>query len=257
MIRATIGIFSQGGVSVDADYQAVLDYATTQAYTLPSASQQALQNQLVVDLKDAGVWSKLDTFYVFATDGDRDYAAINWKDPNSFEIVEYNSPTFTTNVGFQGNASSAYLDPSYNQGTDGVNWSNPNGSFGVWVDTASTINAHCYVGDNIANSSLRRGTLKIINTNDCDTPSKVSGDVNNTFMHINLNSTTAELYYNAVSQATGSVTTFSNAANMTFLAEGGLTSFSQGIISIGFFGGDLSSEQSDFYTAVNSYMTTI
>jgi hypothetical protein len=47
------------------DYQAVLDYATTQGYTLPSSGQQTLQNQLVVDLKDGGIWSKLDTFRVF------------------------------------------------------------------------------------------------------------------------------------------------------------------------------------------------
>ena len=44
-----------GGVSFDPDYQAVLDYATTQGYTLPSASQQTAQNQLVLDLKAAGV----------------------------------------------------------------------------------------------------------------------------------------------------------------------------------------------------------
>lgn len=118
MIRATIGIFSQGGVAIDADYQAVLDYATTQTYTLPSASQQTLQNQLVVDLKDAGVWSKLDVFYVFATDGDSDFASINWKDPNNFECTEVNSPTFTTNEGFNGNSSSAYLNTNLSFPTD-------------------------------------------------------------------------------------------------------------------------------------------
>jgi len=122
MIRATIGIFSQGGVSFDADYQAVLDYATTQTYTLPSASQQALQNQLVIDLKDAGVWSKLDVFYVFATDGDSDFASINWKDPNNFECTEVNSPTFTTNKGFEGDGTSAYLDTNFNTSTDSVNY---------------------------------------------------------------------------------------------------------------------------------------
>ena len=122
MIRATIGIFSQGGVSFDADYQAVLDYATTQTYTLPSASQQALQNQLVVDLKDAGVWSKLDLLYVFATDGDSDFASINWKDPNNFEVTGVNSPTFTTNEGFESDGSSSYLDTNFNLLTDGTNY---------------------------------------------------------------------------------------------------------------------------------------
>jgi hypothetical protein len=37
--------------------KAVLDYATAQGYTLPSSGQQTLQNQLVVDLKDGGIWS--------------------------------------------------------------------------------------------------------------------------------------------------------------------------------------------------------
>jgi len=256
MIRATVGILAGVGGGFDADYQAVLDYATTQTYTLPSASQQALQNQLVVDLKDAGVWSKLDTFYVFATDGDREYAAINWKDPNSFEITEVNSPTFTTDVGFTGNGSSAYLDPSYNQGTDGVNYSDPNGSYGVWVDTASTVNSMSYVGYNVSNSTMRRGTAKLINSISCDNPSPVSGDVNNTLMHININSTNAELYYNGTSQAT-KTGAFANASQITFFSEGGSSSFSNATISIGFFGGDLSSEQGDFYTAVNSYMTSI
>jgi hypothetical protein len=253
MIRATVGILAGVGGGFDADYQAVLDYATTQTYTLPSESQQALQNQLVVDLKSAGVWSKLDTFYVFATDGDREYAAINWKDPNSFEITEVNSPTFTTDVGFTGNGTSAYLDPSYNQGTDGVNWSNPNGSFGVWVDTAATINKHSYVGYVQTNSTLRRGGIKNINTIGLS----VIGDVNDTFMHININSTNSEMFYNGSSQAT-QTGTFVNAGNMDFLRESGTGgTFSDGTISIGFFGGDLSSEQGDFYTAVNSYMTSI
>jgi hypothetical protein len=83
----------------DADYQAVLNYGTTQGYTLPSAGQQTLQNQLVVDLKAGGIWSKLDTFAVFATDGDSDFALIDWKRLSDYTAV--NSPTFTTNQGFK------------------------------------------------------------------------------------------------------------------------------------------------------------
>jgi hypothetical protein len=79
--------------SLDADYQAVLDYATTQGYTLPSAGQQTLQNQLIVDLKAGGIWSKLDTFAVFATDGDEDFALIDWIRLTQYTAV--NSPTFT------------------------------------------------------------------------------------------------------------------------------------------------------------------
>jgi hypothetical protein len=52
-------VMGGGGAAFDADYQAVLDYATSQGYTLPSTGQQTLQNQLVVDLKAGGIWSKL------------------------------------------------------------------------------------------------------------------------------------------------------------------------------------------------------
>jgi surface protein len=247
---------TDGGLSVESEYQDIIDYGNTQGYTLPSSSQQALQNQLVYDLKDAGVWSKLDIFYVFATDGDSDFASINWKDPNSYEIVEYNSPTFTTDVGFTGNGSSAYLDPSYNQGTDGVNWSNPNGSMGVWVYTAGSANATSYIGDveNDPNySTMRRGNRKLINANSVS----VALDSNNIFAHINVNSSQADLWYNGSNQSSLSPSGFVNGTDVTFLSEGGGSAFTSGTISIGFFGGDLSSEQSDFYTAVNSYMTSI
>lgn len=126
---------------MDADYKAILDYATTQGYTLPSASQQLLQEQLIIDLKTAGVWSKLDLFYVFATDGDSDFACINFLDPNNYEITEVNSPTFTTNVGFTGDGVSAYLYTNFDPSTDRVNY-DPKGGDGqrfVWAsDTGSS-----------------------------------------------------------------------------------------------------------------------
>jgi hypothetical protein len=40
-----------------------------------------------------GIWSKLDTFSVFATDGDSDFALIDWKRLSDYTAV--NSPTFT------------------------------------------------------------------------------------------------------------------------------------------------------------------
>lgn len=105
-------------VATNSEYQAVLDYADSQGYQRPSYAQCALQDALVGDLKDAGVWSKLDVFYVFATDGDSDFASINWKDPNNYEITEVNSPTFTTNKGWSTDGTSSYINTNYNFATD-------------------------------------------------------------------------------------------------------------------------------------------
>lgn len=117
----------------DSDYQAILDQASTLGYTAPSASQQTLQNTLVTDLKTAGVWDKLDALYVFATDGDSDYATLNFVAPSSFQATKVNSPTFTANEGFTGNGSSAYLDTNLNASTDTTNYTQNDASFGGYV----------------------------------------------------------------------------------------------------------------------------
>jgi hypothetical protein len=117
----------------DADYQAILDYATTQGYTLPSAGQQSKQNLLLVSLKNAGIWSKLDTFGVFATDAEdspgsetSNFALIDWIRLSQYTAV--NSPTFNVNEGFQGNGTSSYIDLNYTTTTDWVNASQNNTS---------------------------------------------------------------------------------------------------------------------------------
>jgi hypothetical protein len=141
-------IGSQVVTDFDADYKAVLDYATTQGYTLPSSSQQLLQNQLVVNLKHSGVWDKLDIFYVFATDGDSDFASINWKDSNNHKITEVNSPTFTSNLGFSSDGISAYLDTNFNLSTDGVNYNQNDLSifvgFPILSNTTSLVSNYAY-----------------------------------------------------------------------------------------------------------------
>jgi hypothetical protein len=123
------------GFAYDTDYQAILDYATTQGYTLPSESQRLKQNTLLIALKDAGVWSKLDTFANFATDGSSQFALIDWK-----RLTQYNastSPTFTTNEGFMGNGTSSYIDTNFNPATSGSNYTLNNASRYLFMYMAS------------------------------------------------------------------------------------------------------------------------
>lgn len=109
----------RGGVIYDAAYQAILDYATTQGYTLPSEAQRLKQNTLLIALKDADIWDKLDTFANFATDGSSNFALIDWKRLSLLTAV--NSPSFTNNEGFMGNGTSSYIDTNFNPSTESTN----------------------------------------------------------------------------------------------------------------------------------------
>ena len=115
-----MGGFRGGGGGFDTDYQAVLDFAISEGDTLPSANQQILQNQVVLSLKDKGLWNKKDAFGLFATDGNVDFALICWK--RLIKMTAFNSPAFAENAGFTGNGTSSYIDTKFKSATDAVNY---------------------------------------------------------------------------------------------------------------------------------------
>jgi hypothetical protein len=264
MILATHGIIGSSIVqfAFDADYQAVLDYATTQGYTLPSASQQILQNQLVVDLKDGGIWSKLDTFGVFATDGDSDFALIDWIRLSQYTAV--NSPTFTTDEGFQGNGTSSYIETNYNPTIDAVNLSLNNASIGFY-EFATTIGPTGVIAGSDSGIDDILFTQKFVNTNgylrmnDQNATARplLANYSNGLVIGQRINSSTLEYYTPAkVLNSYTAISTGLNNANITFLKWSMVYGLSP--ISIGFLGASFtSSEIDDFYNAVNTYITSL
>jgi len=109
-----------GGFAYDASYQAVLDRATALGYSQPTNAQKLVQNQLVLDLKAAGLWARLDIFYTFANDGSAEFATLNWISPLNHQATLVNSPTFTSNVGFNSDNVSSYINCNINFSTQFV-----------------------------------------------------------------------------------------------------------------------------------------
>lgn len=108
--------------------------------SLPSASQRIKQNTFFSDLENicGECLDEADLLYVFATDGDRDYAKTNWKSPGDFQATEHNSPVFTINGGFTGNGTNSYLNTHWDPATNGVNFTNEVASCFVSVHTEIT-----------------------------------------------------------------------------------------------------------------------
>ena len=249
--------FAGGGApAFDEDYQAVLDYATTQGYTLPSSGQQILQNQLVVDLKDGGIWSKLDTFGVFATDGDSDFALIDWIRLSDYTAV--NSPTFTTDEGFQGDGTSSYINTNFNPATQGVNFANNNAGISLYVKIAPTLGLEISGEPNsvirLRNSSsvlqrLNSGSNALANIN-------MSGTGVLTW---NKNSISNWTFYNNLTQSfNGSfVSVGSPNNNLLIFSTNATTTFSNPQISIVAMGSSLDAENTNLNTHFNSYINSL
>jgi hypothetical protein len=265
MILSSHGIIGSQIVqfSFDADYQAVLDYATTQGYTLPSAGQQLLQNQLLVDLKNGGIWSKLDTLAVFATDGDSDFALIDWKRLSDYTAV--NSPTFSTNGGFAGNNTSAYIDTNYNPFTSGVNYTLDNASrilFGTLDSDSRYPESAGGVSENLTRNRVSNGALQRINQSSNNLTTGISPSTG--WLGTNIlrtihrtSSTNVEMFGNTTQESGTATSTSIKSANQWILAGAGFFASSANIVKIYGMGASLVSENTDLYNACNTYISAL
>jgi hypothetical protein len=247
-------IGSQDIRAKDPDYQAVLDYATTQGYTLPSALQQLLQNQLVVDLKDGGIWSKLDTFGVFATDGDSDFALIDWKRLSQYTAV--NSPTFTTNQGFTGDGISAYIDTNFNFTLNGINYTVNDASRYFYLLNAVGANPLDGLDGNIRNRMiLGSSTIQRINSGTNSLNSAFTFTLTSEFKSIHRTSFANIELFNAKTKESRIANSAAGGANQHILRSSIL--FSAHTVSCYAMGASLVSENDDFVDAFDSYLTLI
>lgn len=238
-----------------SEYIYILNYAKYLKCTLPTLSQQIKQNQLLLDLKSSGVWDKLDTFAILATDGNSDFALIDWKRLSQYTAV--NSPTFTTNGGFTGNGTSSYIDTNFNP-TIGINKYLLNDASRIYWADQRTGGSLTIEGSSIAgvNVSVYQDSPSIrINQSSNSLNSSVNFAVDGWKSINRTSSTNVELF-------TGT-TQFSRTANSTSLANSnqffirGGTSYSAIRFRMYAMGQSLVSENTSFYNAVNTYLTSL
>ena len=240
-------------VATNSEYQDVLDYADSQGYQRPSYAQQALQDALVGDLKDAGIWSKLDTFAVFATDGDSDFALIDWIRLTQYTAV--NSPTFTVNDGFQGDGTSAYITTNFKASSQGVNYVQDNAGRYYYVDnyiSGSFIEGTIFSSENstqYANSTSQRINLSNLLNSAVDFGVAGFKSINRT------SSSNVELFVDTTQYSRTSTSNGISNFNQDILRSGGFYSN----IRFKFYGmgASLVSENTALYNAWNDYYTAL
>jgi hypothetical protein len=97
----------------DADYQALLNYATSQTYSLPDDPKKSLENSTMIGIKNCFSVGSISSapilqMLMFKTTGDSDYATLNWANPAIRQATKVNSPSFTSDLGINSNGSSSY-----------------------------------------------------------------------------------------------------------------------------------------------------
>lgn len=260
-IRIGIGldVWNTRGVPFSAQYQAVLTEATAQGYTLPSPAQQAKQNTLMDTLINSGVFAKLDLILVFANDGSKEFACINWKNPSGTKASLVASPTFTVNAGFTGNGTSSYINTNYNP-TGAGNYKLNNASRYVYLKTVAVNKQIDGVDGSTANSiHTFVSQYQRINQSGANTAANI--DFSGVGMKsIHRTSSTVVTGFNNTTQ-TNTTATSTGFANMNQFI---LRSFASGNpvytnheVSFYAMGASLISENSAVVSAFSTYLTSI
>ena len=224
----------------------------------PDVTRMGHINTLIAALKAQGIWTALDVFYVLAAH-DVQAARLNWVG-NPYTLTEVNSPTFETDRGFAGNGSTSYLDTGWAPAS-GVNWTQNNAGFGIWSRTAAQQANGCAGTSTTASVVIKpRSTTNVAQARVNETAVVNYGAVTDGSGWFTANRTGAsatEAYRNAVSLGTGAVA--SAAVSSANINLGRANNFFAPVqMAAACFGASLNqTEQTDLYTALNTYMTAV
>ena len=272
MILSTHGIVASSIVQFDADYVAILNYATTQGYTLPSAAQQIKQNKLLVDLKAAGIWSKLGTFVMMANNStDYRFALIDWKRLVDYSPISSIDSTYVQNRGFYGDGISMGIDTNFNLSTNTSVYSQNDAHKMIWKYEDSVnypLNANTMDGvvsrNGYNSSKMTNSNQHRLNNNTNYTGAQTNGNKYGFYSLSRNSSSTFDSYTRnsadismVVVNATAASISLANDDASIFLGQlsFGVGQFMATAYSLGLY--LTATEIDDYYSALNTYISTL
>lgn len=117
-------------ITVEPETKAVLDFAESNNYTPPSSIRRF--DNFIKDLKSNNLFTKFDTFYLFAGDAEANFKMINIVQPAKHFATQHGGLEWSKE-GVKGNGTNAYIDTNYNATTDGVKFKLNDAHFGGYV----------------------------------------------------------------------------------------------------------------------------
>lgn len=253
MMLASAGAAS--GLSFAAESVAIFAAFTTP----PTDARKVVINTLVVALKTAGVWAKLDLLYLLAA-ADSQAARINWKNPGTFTATAVNSPAFEVDRGYTGDHSTSNLTTNWIPENHGVTCLLNSACLGLWSRTSGQLAESDIGGPNFI-LNCRNGSdqtfLRVWGGSQI-TPANTDGS--GCFHGNRADANAIEVYRNGVSLGTGSVASISRDAMESWMCgRNNVTpQYSARQQAAGWFGGSLTgAEVLAMYNALAAYMTAV
>lgn len=243
-----------------SEYQAVYDSLTTK----PSAAIAYNQDAMVRALINAGVWAKLDLFYLFAqTVNSASEALKNWILPGTHDASLVNAPAFVALEGFTGNGSTSYINTGWDATTDGVNYIQDSASAGVYIrtniaGTETDIGARSAAGRFQISPRVVGDEKQAIGPNDLTALNDANTDSRGMFVLTRTASNARALYKNKVANSDSEASTGIFTDDVFILANnnfGAPNNHSTRQVACAIIGGGLTQANVDALTdAVEAYM---
>jgi hypothetical protein len=228
--------------------------------TPPSGGRLRLIDRTIQQLKAGGVWDELDALWVFAA-ADAQAGQQNWKSA-SFAATEVSAPTFTADRGYNGNATSSYVNLNYNPAVNATHFAQDDACGFAWSLTEAQSNQSCFGWyDGTDGMTVQpRNTSNFFSTraNQAAATTIANSDGRGLFSYNRTGATAMQLFQNGAS--VGSATTASAAVNSVNLNVGHSTAagFSNVQVAACGIGGALSpSQHGVLYTALSRYMQQV
>jgi hypothetical protein len=258
-------INASGSGVADSNVIYIYDFNYKEVYTSgygtpPTLAISKLQNKLLVDLKTAGVWAKLDSLFVFAGDGDFDFASVDWK---LLQQGTNNSTTYSTNQGITANSIvSAYFDTNFNPSVAGTNYTQNNASRYAYVKNFGESPEYLTIIDGVSNThrnSIQIGSFleQRINQNVVDLSNPFEYDSFSKMKSIHRTSATSVTLFNDTTSTTEVAVSHAVSNNNQLIFNSHTIYSDGGTIGLYAMGGSMISENTNFVNAVNTYMNSI
>lgn len=246
-----------GGVSYDADAQAFFTAAS-----ITDTTQKSAVNQLVLDLKSYGVWTKCSAIYPIVG-GSAGSHAVNLKSPGTYNLT-FSTGWTHASTGMTPNGTSAYSNTNFN-----VNLLQQNSSHFSYYSRTNSQSGHDAGAIEISTPFYKRFEFLIRYTDNNSYNSLMMQSAQTAvavtdsrafWLMSRTNSTQIKQYKNNSLWATNNQTSVAPFNALIYLGQSnGQTGFySNKQVAFSSIGDGLTdTESANFYTAVQAYQTTL